>query len=40
MHIDLIIEKVEDGKVLDIYECIFFLPDGEKKNKLSNKGED
>jgi hypothetical protein len=31
MHIDLIIEKNEEGKVLDIYECIFFLPDGEEK---------
>ena len=31
MHIDLIIEKNEDGKVLDIYECIYFLPDGEEK---------
>jgi len=30
-HIDLIIEKNKEGKVLDIYECIFFLPDGEEK---------
>ncbi len=26
IHIDLIIEKNENGKVLDIYECLFFLP--------------
>jgi hypothetical protein len=31
MHIDLIIEKSKDGKVLDIYKCIFFPPDGEEK---------
>jgi len=34
MYIDLIIEKSEDGKVLDIYECIFFLPDGKKKQVI------
>jgi hypothetical protein len=27
-HMDLIIEKNEEGRVLDIYECLFFLCDG------------
>ncbi len=30
-HLDLIIEKDNQGKVLDIYECRFFLCDGKKK---------
>ena len=30
-HLDLIIEKDNQGKVLDIYECRFFLCDGKEK---------
>ena len=30
-HMDLIIEKDNQGKVLDMYECRFFLCDGKKK---------
>jgi hypothetical protein len=29
-HIDLIIEKETNGKVIDVYECKFFLCDGEE----------
>lgn len=31
-HMDLIIEKDNQGKVLDIYECRFFLCDGKEKS--------
>jgi hypothetical protein len=30
-HIDLIIEKDLESKVLDIYECLYFLSDGQEK---------
>ena len=33
-HLDLIIEKDNQGKVLDVYECRFFLCDG--KDKTTN----
>jgi hypothetical protein len=37
-HMDLIIEKDHEGKVLDIYECRFFLCNGmEKRNSYETR---